>query len=160
SAMTGWDRVSLLAATGTLRAPGQVADDLRGASGPVILTGHRFGTVPPYARLLCSHLAALRRLWAIESTVAIGGDRGLLRLARRGGCRALLLGPEPDPLGRDAGPDALEAAIARLRAIRRAGVLTVVTITLGRDGDDAGVFGRAVRLCVAGRVAFPQLSAE
>src|SRR5262245_41892009 len=160
SVMTGWDRVSLLAATGTLRAPGQVADDLRGAGGPVIFTGHRFGTVPPFARLLCRHLAGLRRPWAIESTVAISGDRDLLRLARRSGCRALLLGPEPDPLGRDSGPDALDAAIARLRAIRRAGVLTVVAVTLGRDGDDAGVFGRAVRLCVAGRVAFPQLAAE
>lgn len=158
--MTGWVRVSLLAATGTLRAPGQVADDLRGAGGPVIFTGHRFGTVPPFARLLCRHLAGLRRPWAIESTVAISGDRDLLRLARRSGCRALLLGPEPDPLGRDSGPDALDAAIARLRAIRRAGVLTVVAVTLGRDGDDAGVFGRAVRLCVAGRVAFPQLAAE
>src|SRR5262249_39106496 len=81
--MTGWVRVSLLAATGTLRAPGQVADDLRGAGGPVIFTGHRFGTVPPYARLLCNHLAVLRRPWAIESTVTIGGDRDLLPLARR-----------------------------------------------------------------------------
>src|SRR5438093_1744291 len=102
SCMTGWDRVSLLATSGTLRAPGQLAEDLRGAGGPVVLTGHRFGTVPPYARLLCHHLAAVGRPWAIESTVAIGADRGLLRLARRSGCRALLVGPEPDPLGREA----------------------------------------------------------
>src|SRR5205085_12400950 len=99
------------------------------------------------------HLGGLGRPWAIESTLAIGADRDLLRLARRSGCRALLLGREPDLLGRDG--DA--RAIARLRAIRRAGLLTVATVALGRDGDDAGVFGRAVRLCIAGRVAFPQL---
>ncbi|HLY38028.1 MAG TPA: hypothetical protein VKU61_08330, partial [Candidatus Binatia bacterium] len=81
--MTGWQRVSLLAASGTLRAPGQVAHELRGHAGPVVLTGHRFGTVPPYARLLCGHLGALGRPWAIESTLAVGADRDLLRLARR-----------------------------------------------------------------------------
>ena len=151
--MTGWQRMSLLGASGTLRAPGQIAHELRGDAGPIVLTGHRFGTVPPYAHLLCGHLAALGRPWAIESTLAIGADRDLLRLARRSGCRALLLGPEADILGRDG--DA--RAITRLRAIRRAGLLTVVTIALGRDGDDAGVFGRAVRVCLAGRVAFPQL---
>ncbi len=158
--MTGWGSLSLLGTGGRLRAPGQIAEDLRRATGSVVLTGHRFGSVPTYARLLCHHLADVGRPWAIESDAAAGAERGLLRLARRSGCQALLVGPDPDPLGRDQSPDGLAEAIVRLRAIRRAGLLTVVEIALGRDGDDAGVFRRAVRLCTAGRVTFPRLSAH
>src|SRR5207249_4216167 len=43
---------------------------------------------------------------------------------------------------------------------RRAGLLTVAHLTLGREGDDAGVFARAVWLSTAGRVAFPRLAAH
>src|SRR3989442_9760000 len=55
-------------------------------------------------------------------------------------------------------PDRLRAAAADLRRIRRAGLLSVLHLSLGRPGDDAGVFGRAVWLCKAGRVAFPRLA--
>jgi len=55
-------------------------------------------------------------------------------------------------------PDRLRAAAADLRRIRRAGLLSVLHLSVGRPGDDAGVFGRAVWLCKAGRVAFPRLA--
>ncbi len=151
---------------GTLRAPGQVAAELRddGDADAVLLTGHRFGAVASHARLLCGHLAKLRRPWAAESDLPIARDPTLLRLARKSGCRALVVGPEPDPLRRDAtATDTAtdhRGAAADLRRIRRAGLLTVLHCVVGRAGDDAGVFGRAVWLCRAGRVPFPRLIAH
>jgi len=158
--MGGWRRVSLVGPTGTLRAPGQVvaeiAPQLANAPDGIVLTGHLFGHVASYARLLCRHLGKMGCAWAIESDLVGGHDPALLRLAWTNGCRALLIGPDPDPLLRDAGGD-VDAAAAELRRIRRAGLLTVVRCALGRPGDDAGVFGRTVWLCTAGRVAFPRL---
>ena len=159
--MLAWRRVTLVGPAGRLRAPAQVAAECGEEDGGVLLTAHRFGQVVPYARLLCRHLAARARPWAAESELAIAREPGLLRLARRSGCRALVLGPEPDPLVREARePGALRAAARALRRIRRAGLLTVAHLTLGREGDDAGVFARAVWLSTAGRVAFPRLTAH
>jgi len=159
--MLAWRRVSLVGPAGRLRAPAQVAAECGEQDGGVLLTAHRFGQVVPYARLLCRHLAARASPWAAESELAAAREPGLLRLARRSGCRALVLGPEPDPLVREARePGALRAAATALRRIRRAGLLTVVHLTLGREEDDAGVFARAVWLSTAGRVAFPRLAAH
>src|SRR5579885_3042522 len=122
--MTGWHRVTLVGAGGELRAPGRVAAELgdTGAGAGIVLTGHRFGTIPSYARLLCRHLAGLGRPWAVEAALGIAA--------------------EPDPL---AGDDAARAAAARaLRRIRRAGLRTVLHLVVGRPGDDAGVYARAV----------------
>src|SRR5579883_2875397 len=155
--MTGWHRVTLVGAGGELRAPGRVAAELgdTGAGAGIVLTGHRFGTIPSYARLLCRHLAGLGRPWAVEADLGIAADPDLLALARRSGCRVTILGPEPDPL---AGDDAARAAAARaLRRIRRAGLRTVLHLVVGRPGDDAGVYARAVALAAAGRVTFPEL---
>jgi anti-anti-sigma regulatory factor len=155
--MTGWHRVALLGAEGELRAPGRIAAELaqNGGAAGIALTGHRFGTIPSYARLLCRHLAGLGRPWAIEADLGVAADPDLLALARRSGCRAFVLGPEPDPL---AGDDAARgAAAAALRRIRRAGIRTVLHLVVGRPGDDAGVYARAVALCAAGRVTFPEL---
>jgi anti-anti-sigma regulatory factor len=159
--MVAWQRVSLVGPHGALRAPGQVADELRAERGGVLLTGHLFGRVAPYARLLSHHLSGVGRPWAVQSEVSVGGDASLLRLARDSGCRALVLGPEPDPLMRpETGSGPPRLAVACLRRIRRARLLTVVHCALGCPGDDAGIFGRAVRLCIAGRVTFPQLVAH
>jgi len=159
--MLTWRRVTLVGPAGRLRAPAQVAAECGEEDGGVLLTAHRFGQVVPYARLLCRHLAARARPWAAESELAIAREPGLLQLARRSGCRALVLGPEPDPLVREARESgALRAAARALRRIRRAGLLTVAHLTLGREGDDAGVFARAVWLSTAGRVAFPRLTAQ
>jgi anti-anti-sigma regulatory factor len=155
--MDGWRRVSLLGPAGTLRAPGQVADELRQEAGSWLLADHPFGRVLPYARLLCHHMTALAHPWAVEGELGLSRERDLLRLARRSGCRAVLIGPGSDPLLHDT--SSLHAAAADLRRIRRAGLLTVVDLTLGRSGDDAGIFGRAVALCRAGRVTFPRLAA-
>src|SRR5438093_1178751 len=159
--MLAWRRVWLVGPAGRLRAPAQVATECGEEDGGVLLTAHRFGQVVSYARLLCRHLAVRARPWAAESELAIAREPGLLRLARRSGCRALVLGPEPDPLVREARePGALRAAARALRRIRHAGLLTVAHLTLGREGDDAGVFARAVWLTTAGRVAFPRLTAQ
>jgi anti-anti-sigma regulatory factor len=157
--MLAWRRVSLVGPTGTLRAPGQLAAELKGAAEPILLTGALFGRIVPHARLLCGHLAGVGLPWAVESDLAVARQPALLHLARRSGCRALLLGPDPDLLARGE-TDRLPEAAADLRRIRRAGLLTVVHLVLGRDGDDAGVFARAVWLCTAGRVTFPRLVAE
>jgi anti-anti-sigma regulatory factor len=158
--MPAWRSVSLVGATGTLRAPGQLADELKGATEPVLFTGALFGRVAPHARLLCRHLASIGRPWAVESDVSVARQPALLQLARRSGCRAVLIGPDPDLLARAGGADRSFETAADLRRIRHTGLLTVVRLALGRDGDDAGVFARAVRLCTAGRVAFPQLIAH
>jgi len=159
--MLHWRRVSLVLPTGRLRAAAEVATECREEHGAVLLTGHRFGQVASHARLLCRHLASCARPWAAESELALAQQPELLVLARQSGCRALVLGPEPDPLVREAPePGALRVAAARLRRIRRAGLLTVVHLALGREGDDAGVFARAVWLATAGRVAFPRLAAH
>src|SRR5207249_3579120 len=156
-------RVSLVGPAGELRPPGQVAGELRKgpATDVVLLEGHLFGTIPTYARLLCRQLATVKRPWVVQADAA-ALDRALLRLARRSGCRGLVVGPDPDPMRRTPDgivePDRLRAAAADLRRIRRAGLLSVVHLSLGRPGDDAGVFGRAVWLCKAGRVAFPRLT--
>jgi len=159
--MSSWRHVSLVGPTGTLRAPGHVADEIAGEGGAALLIGLPFGRIGSYARLLCTHLARLGRPWGIEAELAVARDRALLRLARRSGCRAFVFGPEPDPLLREVSDhdDAarLRAAATDLRRIRRAGFLTVLRCALGRRGDDAGVFGRAAWLCQAGRVPFPDL---
>ena len=156
-------RVSLVGPAGELRPPGQVARELgKGrATDVVLLDGHLFGTIPTYARLLCRQLASVKRPWVVQADAA-AVDRALLRLARQSGCRGLVVGPDPDPMRRTPDgtvePDRLRAAAADLRRIRRAGLLSVVHLSLGRPGDDAGVFGRAVWLFKAGRVAFPRLT--
>jgi anti-anti-sigma regulatory factor len=158
--MLAWRRVSLVGPTGTLRAPGEVAAEIGAApAGGVVLEGHLFGQVAPYARHLCASLAPLGRPWAVQGEAGLGHDRALLRAARQSGCRTVLVGPEPDPLGRDADGEHHPRTASDLRRIRRAGLLTVVHCVLGRPGDDAGVFARAVRLCVAGRAAFVHLTA-
>lgn len=158
--MLAWRCVSLVGATGTLRAPGQLAAELKGATEPILFTGAPFGRIASHARLLCRHLAGIERPWAVESEVAVGRQPDLLQLARQSGCRALVIGPDPDPLARAGGGDQLADAAAELRRISRAGLLTVVSLTLGQSGDDAGVFARAVWLCTAGRVTFPRLVAD
>jgi len=161
----GWQRVPLVGSAGELRAPGEVADTLgrEGGSSSLLLIGHRFGSIAPYARLLCAHLERLGRPWAVEADLDGASDAALLRTARASGCRALVIGPDPDPLRRAAtgatDPVALRATAALLRRIRRIGLATIVHLRLGCDGDDAGVFGDAVRLGVAGRVSFPRLEA-
>jgi anti-anti-sigma regulatory factor len=159
--MSTWRRVPLVGPTGTLRAPGHVAEEIEAEAGAVLLTGLPFGRIGSYARLLCTHLALLGRPWAVEAEVAVPRDRALLRLARRSGCRAFVFGPEPDPLRREVSGQSddarLRAAAGDLRRLRRAGFLTVLHCALGRRGDDAGVFGRAAWLCRAGRVSFPDL---
>jgi anti-anti-sigma regulatory factor len=162
--MLAWRPVSLVTPSGRLRSPGHVADEIRSADSPggVLLTGPPFGRLAAHARLLCHHLGRLGRPWAIEGALEAGRQLELLRLARQSGCRGLVIGPDPDPLTLGAAdePDRLRAAAADLRRIRRAGLSTVLRCTLGRDGHDAGVFARAVWLCTAGRVAFPQLVAH
>ena len=156
-------RVSLLGAEGALRPPGHVARELREdrVADVAVLEDHLFGTIPTYARLLCRQLALVRRPWVVQADAAML-DRSLLRLAAQSGCRGFVLGPDPDPMRRtgdgvfDGG--SLRTAAADLRRIRRAGLLTIVHLTLGCPGDDAGVFGRAVWLCKAGRVPFPRLA--
>src|SRR5438128_11619483 len=156
-------RVSLVGPAGELRPPGQVAGELRKgpATDVVLLEGHLFGTIPTYARLLCRQLATVKRPWVVQADAA-ALDRALLRLARKSGCRGLVVGPDPDPMRRTPDgivePDRLRAAATDLRRIRRAGLLSVVHLSLGRPGDDAGVFARAVWLCKAGRVALPRLA--
>ncbi|HEY3189258.1 MAG TPA: hypothetical protein VGJ70_17360 [Solirubrobacteraceae bacterium] len=159
--MSTWRRISLVGPGGVLRAPGHVADELKGGDGAAILAGHPFGRLRSYARLLSQHLARVDRAWVAEAELGVADEPSLLRLARRSGCRALVLGPDPDPLRRDttAGDERrrLRRAAAALRRIRRAGLATVVHCAVGRPGDDAGVFGRAVWLCRAGRVTFPKV---
>jgi anti-anti-sigma regulatory factor len=153
--MLAWRRVSVVGSAGRLRAPAQLAAELGSGTEPVLLTGAPFGRIPSYARLLCGHMAKTGRPWAVEAELAVARDPALLEHARRSGCRALVLEPEPDVLG----AGRLADAAADLRRIRRAGLLTILHLAVGRDGDDAGVFARAVRLCTAGRVAFPRLVA-
>jgi len=161
--MSRGERVSFVGLAGELRPPGQIAAELRARSctDVALLDGHLFGTIPTYARLVCHQLATVKRPWVVQADAA-ALDRGLLRLARRSGCRGFVVGPDPDPMRRTPDgivePDRLRAAAADLRRIRRAGLLSVLHLSLGRPGDDAGVFGRAVWLCKAGRVAFPRLA--
>jgi anti-anti-sigma regulatory factor len=161
--MPTWQRIVLVGPDGVVRAPGHVVEELKAGEGGAVLVGHPFGRIASYARLLSQHLARAGRAWAAEAELAVADDPQLLRLARRSGCRALVVGPDPDPLNRAvAEPDerrALRKSAAALRRIRRAGLTTVVHCALGRPGDDAGVFGRAVALCRAGRVTFPRLVA-
>src|SRR5579884_237009 len=130
--MTGWHRVTLVGAGGELRAPGRVAAELAetGAAAGVVLTGHRFGAIPSYARLLCRHLAGLGRPWAVEADVGVAADPDLLALARRSGCRVAILGPEPDPLGDDAG------VYARAVALSVAGRVTFPELHCGSEETD------------------------
>src|ERR1051325_65952 len=95
-AMDGWRRVSLLGPAGTLRAPGELADELRQGTGSCLLADHAFGRVVPYARLVCHHMAGLARPWAVESDLALARARDPLRPARRSGSQAALIGLEPD----------------------------------------------------------------
>jgi len=156
--MREWQPVSLVTPSGELRAPGRVADEIRreGAAPGIVLTGHAFGSVLEHARLLCRQLATVARPWAAHAAVEVGRERALLQLARESGCRALVLGPEPNPLVIP-DPEGLRGFAADLRRIRRAGLGTVLHLALGRDGDDAGVFHRAVWLATAGRVVFPRV---
>ena len=153
--MVAWRRVPLVDAAGMLRSPGRVAQEVAGDAQRAVLVGHRFGTVPSHARLLCRHLAGVGRLWAVEADLGLAERPDILRLARASGCGAILVTADAASLARDR----LRPAAAALRRMRRAGLLTVVELRIG-GGDDAGIFGRAVRLGIAGRIAFPQLAAE
>src|SRR5262249_41225820 len=99
--MASWRRVSPVRPAGNGGPPGPAAPGRPpGGGGVPRARGWGPGGSPP--RLLCPHLARVGRRWGVEAELAVARDRALLRHARRSGCRALVFGPDPAPLLREA----------------------------------------------------------
>lgn len=103
-----------------------------------------------YALELFWRLAPLGKRWMTQSTLAIAEDEELTAAAARAGCIGLFVGLETfSERALEAmhkGFNRVEQYRERIRTLHERGIGVEAGIVFGFDGDDAGVFGRTLRL--------------
>ena len=101
-----------------------------------------------YAAALFRAIAPLGKRWVTQSTLAVADDAELVELAARAGCVGLFVGLETFRAShlRAVGKEFNEAERYRERIARLhgAGIGVEAGLVFGFDGDDAGVFERAL----------------
>jgi radical SAM superfamily enzyme YgiQ (UPF0313 family) len=111
---------------------------------------------PERSRALFQALIPLRVIWVAQAGIAAGDDDSLLRLARRSGCRGILLGIESlspgslESVGK--GFNAVKTYKRRLEAFREAKIETEVSLMFGFDGEGPEVYEDSFRFLIKNRV--------
>ena len=115
-----------------------------------------------YAVDLFKALVPLRMQWYGLATTLIGRDDELLDLAKRSGCRGLLVGFESvSPANLRLShksfnrPDDYASLVTKLHGH---GIAVQGCFTFGMDGDDASVFERTARFAVEAKIDLPRFA--
>ena len=100
---------------------------------------------PVYTKLLCERIIKekIKLIWGAQCTPDIGGDKELLNLLRKAGCRILFLGLESlEQESLTQLNKKYEAAeyMNQIKAIRKAGIYAAGYFMLGLDGDKKRIF--------------------
>jgi radical SAM superfamily enzyme YgiQ (UPF0313 family) len=108
------------------------------------------------ARRLFEALIPLGIVWLAQAGIAAADDRDLIRLARRSGCRGVLVGIEStaqrhlDSLGK--GFNSVETYEKRLRNFREASIEVEASLIFGFDGEGTDAFADAFRFLNRNRI--------
>jgi radical SAM superfamily enzyme YgiQ (UPF0313 family) len=111
---------------------------------------------PAYARRLFLAMVPMGKRWVGQCSIEIADDPEMLRLARRSGCLGLFIGietlSEENLAAVEKGFNDSSGYLARIAAIRRAGIGIVAGIIVGMDGDDTGTFERMLLFLERARI--------
>jgi len=130
------------------RPVGEVVEEVSSLGGWVGFVDDNITGHARRAKELFEALIPLRTRWIGQADLAMAQDRELLSLAARSGCQAMFIGLESlseenlraigksPNLGTDMG--------VAIRTIHKAGIEIIGSFVLGLDGDNRGVFARAV----------------
>lgn len=117
---------------------------------------------PGFARELFTALVPLKKRWVSQCTLRLADDPELLALAKRAGCVGVFVGLESITAENlaDVGKGVnLEGdSLARIRAVRKAGIGVQAAVIVGLDHDDVTVFRRTLDFLRRARVDALQLS--
>ncbi len=102
-----------------------------------------------FARRLFTAMVGLRKRWVAQAPLSIVDDPGLLRLARRAGCRGLFVGletlSEENLRAIEKGFNDAQSYARRIARLRGAGIGIIAGVIVGLDGDDRTTFRRLLR---------------
>ncbi|MBP7867922.1 MAG: B12-binding domain-containing radical SAM protein [Acidobacteria bacterium] len=117
---------------------------------------------PAFARELFTAMIPLKKHWVSQCTLRLADDPELLALAKRAGCVGIFVGLESITAENlaDVGKGVnLEGdSLARIRAIRKAGIGVQAAVIVGLDHDDVTVFRRTLDFLRRARLDALQLS--
>ena len=113
------------------------------------------------AKKLFAEMIPLRRMWVGQGTVSLAGDLELLRLMRRSGCRALLIGFESVQKKTQNGMKKIKNLRLDFReAVRRfhgEGIAVLGAFVFGFDHENKDVFDQTLEFCMKSRLDGAQL---
>jgi radical SAM superfamily enzyme YgiQ (UPF0313 family) len=119
-----------------------------------------------YSRHLLEKIVALKIRWIGQSDISIASDSDLLRLIKKSGCVAMIIGFESISEDNLRGIDAsnwklkhLKDYVASIRKIQSNGIGIIGTFMVGFDNDDTSVFDRLADFIIDNRLAGAQIAA-
>ncbi len=109
-----------------------------------------------YCKELCEALKPLKLIWGSQCNISVAKNRELLRTMSEAGCTGLFLGVESVNAESLASVNKkfnkVEEYAGALAAIREAGIMPMVSMIVGLDGDDERVFQATYDFLVKNRV--------
>lgn len=119
-----------------------------------------------YSRNLLEKIVDLKVRWIGQSDISIASDNGLLRLIKKSGCVAMIIGFESLSEDNLRGIDASNWKLRQLkdyapsiRKIQSNGIGIIGTFMVGFDNDDASVFDSLADFIIDNRLAGAQIAA-
>jgi radical SAM superfamily enzyme YgiQ (UPF0313 family) len=119
-----------------------------------------------YSRHLLEKIVDLKIRWIGQSDISIASDNDLLRLIKKSGCVAMIIGFESINEDNLRGIDTsnwklkhLKDYVASIRKIQSNGIGIIGTFMVGFDNDDASVFDRLADFIIDNRLAGAQIAA-
>jgi len=119
-----------------------------------------------YSRQLLEKVAALKIKWIGQSDISIADDNNLLKLTKRSGCVALLIGFESIIEDNLRGLDSsnwkfkhLKTYVEGIRAIQGDGIGIIGTFIVGFDNDDNSIFNKLADFIRSNHLAGGQIAA-
>jgi radical SAM superfamily enzyme YgiQ (UPF0313 family) len=113
-----------------------------------------------FAKKLFAEMIHLKKGWVGQASIKIANDPELMNLARRSGCKALLIGFESmGEIGLNRYRKSLKTLDENVRAVRKLhdnGILTMASLIFGLDSDTREVFDLGYDFLVKSKAAFFQ----
>jgi radical SAM superfamily enzyme YgiQ (UPF0313 family) len=111
---------------------------------------------PSYYKELYRRMIPLKIHWIGATTISIGNDADMLKLARKSGCVLFIIGIESISQGSlnstHKGFNKVEEYGRMIKQIHEAGIIASCTTIFGFDEDDKGVFDRTVEFCMENKI--------
>lgn len=111
-----------------------------------------------YARELFTALIPLKIGWGGQACIYIARDLELLDLAKRSGCRSLLIGletTEQDSMDETKKGLKVDDYPELIRRLQDRDIMIIATFTIGHDHDDDATYDRVLNYCRTHRLDFP-----